>query len=162
MWAQRRALIRVGGPTSMLQAAQDVRWCSDVYAGVDLRKRSLVSPLISNVISQSAHVTAARSIDLLRQSPNEVRVNDWVLLRHDGTAVVAQVSEMACIGQIDGGMRTCIHSIGVAGAVEHKDGSIWISKAVLRGSALAWCDEVAITVLSCHDRGEYNQYSYVL
>jgi hypothetical protein len=163
MWAQRRALLRQG-LCSHDDDTDNIEWCSDVLAGQELLERSVTSPLLAEVRS-SVLFTAVRFMSLLRQPPCEIMNNDWVLLTCDGTSCVARVAQMACIVQADGRARNCLWCVDCStlpqGPTERDDGSIWIRKRDLGGAALAWCDEVSVTVLSMHEREDHYQYGYV-
>lgn len=163
MWAQRRALLRQG--TLSHDADTDhVEWCSDVLIGQELVERSVSSPLLAAVRSETPF-TAARFMSLLRQPPNNIMNNNWVLLACDGMSCVARVAQMACIVRADGRTRNCLWCVDCStmpqGPTECHDSSIWIRKQGLGGAALAWCDEVSVTLLSIHEREDYYQFAYL-
>jgi hypothetical protein len=160
MWSQRRCLQRRS--LSLRQVDTDaVEWSSDAIEGLELTKRSLTSPLISKLVA-AGHATVVRFMSLVRQAPRDITNNDWVLLKHHDSNVVACVSEMACVVDADGRVRNVLRCTNAATVTrEHDDGCIWLPSAALQQEVVAWCDEVAITVLSRHERGEHVQFVYV-
>ena len=99
---------------------------------------------------------------MLKQGPSTIMLNDWVLLKLSNRSCIGRVSEMACIVEGCGTYQNAFWCADCCTADgEHTDGSIWVRKGDLRGGVLAWSNDVAVTVLSHHDRGEHVQFQYV-
>ena len=164
MWALRRAFRRKRGLPEAGGGGEYSFSCGtdELIVGPALRSAASTSPLIAAVMRGCPDVSAVRYLTELKVCSLHLEVQDWVLLRQESHTMAAQIAQMGLVriaGRTVVRRRCCGCLAGKL--LEDADGMMRVSKQGKFRSVLVDFERVAVSSLSCTDRGDHWEFRYI-